>query len=64
MKSDKLISVLSALANNLMKLPLDEVEKCCGCCCLGVACCNISDQTGVYDPVQEDVQYQDSLQME
>ena len=40
------------------------MEKCCGCCCIGVTCCNISDKTRVYDPDLEDVQYQDSLEME
>ena len=39
------------------------MEKFCGCLCLGVTCCNISDQTRVYDPDQEDAQYQDSLEM-
>ena len=37
------------------------MEKCCGCCCLGVTCCNISDQTKVYDPDQRDFHYQDQL---
>ena len=26
------------------------MEKCCGCCCLGAACCNIRDQIRVYHP--------------
>ena len=40
------------------------MEKFCGCLCLGETCCNISDWTRVYDPDQEDAQYQDSLEME
>ena len=40
------------------------MEKCCGSCCLSVACCNIQDQVGVFDPEQEDVQDQDGVKME
>ena len=42
------------------------MEKCCGCCCLGVACCNITDQIRVYDPDTEKVKVdlEDGVEME
>ena len=39
------------------------MEKCCGCCCLGVACCNISDQIRVYDPDQKEVEQEEAVEM-
>ena len=40
------------------------MEKCCGCCCLGVACCNITDQIRVYHPDQEEVEVDEAVEME
>ena len=40
------------------------MEKCCGCCCLGVACCNITDQIRVYDPDPEKVEVENGVEME
>lgn len=42
------------------------MEKCCGCCCLGVACCNIRDQIRIYDPDQEELEMEveEAVEME
>ena len=40
------------------------MEKCCGCCCLSVACCNISDQIRVFDPDREEVKQEEAVEME
>ena len=48
----------------LLSMVFLYMEKWCGCCCLSVSCCNIKDQEEIYDPDQEDVQDQDSVEME
>merc|ERR1719410_647827 len=40
------------------------MEKCCGCCCLTVTCCNIQDKGEVFDPDQEDEVEMEEVQVQ